>query len=128
MPKGTASPQLPISTGRMKPSTRNSQIAAAKAHAVCVPIPSWRARVYIRAHHRRIETVSNPPTISHQPPWLSGGISVRPSCGGGGSSDSQASCRTNSIGFQLTEASMFRPISTNASEPVIREASPSGPR
>ena len=43
MPKGTASDQLPISTGRMKPSTRNSQIAEAKAQAVCVPSFSRRA-------------------------------------------------------------------------------------
>ena len=44
MPKGTASLQLPIRSGRMKPSTTISQIAAAKAQATCVPMPSALAR------------------------------------------------------------------------------------
>ena len=45
MPKGTASDQLPIITGRMNPRTRNSQMAEANAQAVCVPILSLRAKV-----------------------------------------------------------------------------------
>ena len=44
MPKGTASLQLPMSAGRMKPSTRYSQMAEAKDHATCVPRPRDRAR------------------------------------------------------------------------------------
>ena len=68
VPDGTASPQLPISSGRMKPSTRYSQIAAANAHATCVPIPRALARRNVRSHHSRIEVVRKNPAMSHQPP------------------------------------------------------------
>jgi hypothetical protein len=81
----------------------------------------------VRAHHSSIETVRKPPAISHQPPSLSGG-SDRPYCAGGGSSDSQNSWRTNWIGSQLTEASMFMPMMLIASTPKISEARPSPPR
>ena len=73
MPNGTASPQLPISNGRMKPSTRYSQIAAANAQATCVPMPRARARVYMRAHQSSNDTVRKKPAIIHQPPSFSGG-------------------------------------------------------
>ena len=90
MPKGTASPQLPMSSGRMKPSTKYSQMAAAKAQATCVPMPSALARRYVRHHHSSTEAVRKKPAISHQPPWFSAG-SDRPPDGGGGSSASQGS-------------------------------------
>ena len=44
MPNGTASLQVPIRSGRMKPEHQISQIAEAKAQATCVPRPSARAR------------------------------------------------------------------------------------
>ena len=111
----------------MKPSTRNSQIAAAKAQATCVPMPSARARVYMRTHHSRIDTVRKPPAISHQPPSFSGG-SDSPYCGAGGSSDSQNSWRTNCTMSQLTWASMLKPMMLKASTPKMSDAMPSGPR
>ena len=94
IPNGTASPQLPISSGRMKPSTRYSQIAEANAQATWVPMPSARARRYMRAHHSRIDVVRKKPAISHQPPSFSGG-KMQAVFGAGGSSASQGSWRTN---------------------------------
>ena len=73
MPNGTASLQLPIRIGRMKPSTRYSQMAAANAQATWVPMPSALARMYTRVHHSRIDAVRKNPAISHQPPCASGG-------------------------------------------------------
>ncbi len=85
MPNGTASLHLPIRIGRMKPSTRYSQIADANAHGTCVPMPSTRARRYMRTHQSKMDVVRKKPAISHQPPSFSGGM-VRPYSGFGGSS------------------------------------------
>ena len=112
----------------MKPSTSISQIAAAKAQGTCVPMPSARARVYMRPHQSSTEVVMKKPAISHQPPSLSGGKRCRPLPGGGGSSASQGSWRISWIGFQLTEASMLRPMISKATKPQIRDARPNQPR
>ena len=69
--------------------------------------------------------VRKKPAISHQPPSLSGGMICRPYCGGGGSSASQGSCRTNCTGSQFTEAHMLRPMISIAMKPQISEATPS---
>jgi hypothetical protein len=82
----------------------------------------------MRAHHSMIDAVSVPPAISHHPPWFNGGVRSRPSCGGGGSSASHGSCLMNWIGSQLTDASMFRPITTNEMVPSRIDASPRLPR
>ena len=68
------------------------------------------------------------PAMFHQPPWLSGGMSLRPWEGGGGSSASHGSCRMNWIGFQCTEASMFSPMMTKPIEKKIVAIIPSVPK
>ena len=88
MPNGTPSLKLPIRTGRNRPRTSINQIAAAKAQATCVPMPSERARLYMRAHHSSTEIVRNRPVICHQPPSFIGAID-RPYPGAGGSRLSQ---------------------------------------
>jgi hypothetical protein len=77
----------------------------------------------MRTHHSRIDVVRKKPAISHQPPSFSGGR-LRPYSGGGGSSASQNSCRTNSTGSQLTEAHMLSPMISMAMKPQISEARP----
>ena len=111
----------------MNPRTRYSQIAAANAHATCVPMPSARARRYMRIHHRMIAVVRKKPAISHQPPSLSGGI-FSPYFGAGGSSASQGSWRRNWIGLQFTDASMFSPMISRAMNPQSSDAKPVQPR
>jgi hypothetical protein len=127
MPNGTASPQLPIRIGRMNPSTRYSQIAEAKPHATCVPIPSALARRKVRHHQSRIDALRKNPAISHHPPWFRAGMDSPPE-GGGGSSASQGNWRTNSVGLQSTEANMLSPMISNAMTKQIAEAKPSVPR
>ena len=46
----------------------------------------------------------------------------RPYAGAGGSSASQGNCRTNWIGLQFTEASMFRPMISKATKPQSSES------
>ncbi len=82
----------------------------------------------MRAHHSRIEEVRKNPAISHQPPSYSGGMMLRPTDGGGGSSASHGSWRTNWIGSQFTEAHMLSPMISMAMKPQISEATPSVPR
>ena len=65
------------------------------------------------------------PAISHQPPSFSGGMIAGHSAGGGGSSASQGSCRTNWTGSQFTEAHMLSPMISIAMKPQISEATPS---
>jgi hypothetical protein len=72
--------------------------------------------------------VRKKPAISHQPPSFSGGKMRSPCSGNGGSSASQNSRRTNWIGFQLTEASMLRPMISIAANPQARDARPNQPR
>ena len=127
MPKGTDSPKLPMSTGRMMPSDSISQMAAANAHATWVPMPSARARRYMRSHHNSTELVRNRPASSHQPPFCRFGM-CRPLAGDGGSSASQGSWRTNCTGFQWTEANMLSPMISNAMKPQISESKPVVPR
>ena len=67
------------------------------------------------------------PASNHQPPSCSGGIR-KPYSGGGGSSASQGSMRTNSIGSQLTEAHMLRPMISIAMKPQISDRIPVRPR
>ena len=81
----------------------------------------------MRAHHNSSEMVRKKPAISHQPPWFSGG-KLRPYCGGGGSSASQNSWRTNWIGSQFTGADMFRPMILKERMPKISDARPRPPR
>ena len=119
--------QLPIISGRMKPSTKYSQIADANAQATCVPSPSARARRYIRTHQRITDVVRKNPAISHQPPLLRGGM-CSPYSGAGGSSASQKSCRTNWTGSQLTDAHMLSPMISNARKPQMSDIRPSEPR
>ncbi len=127
MPNGTASEKLPINTGRIKPSTSISQIAAANAHATCVPIFSARARRYMRTHHSSTDAVMKKPAMRHQPPSFSGGID-RPYFAGGGSSASHGNCRMNCTGSQLTDANMLRPTISNATKKHISDAMPNHPR
>jgi len=127
MPYGTASLQLPMRTGRKRPSTNISQMAAAKAQAMCVPMPSSRARVYMRAHQSITEASRKKPAMMNQPPSLIGGMD-RPYTGLGGSNESQKSCLTSWIGLQFTEASMFMPMIVNQIKPQNREARPRRPR
>ena len=127
MPNGTASAKLPISTGRMKPSTSISQIAAANAQATCVPMPSALARRYMRTHQSSTDIVMKKPAMRHQPPSFKGGIE-RPYLAGGGSSASQGSWRTNCTGSQLTEASMLSPTVSNAMKKQSSDAMPKPPR
>ncbi len=65
--------------------------------------------------------------ICHHPPWFNG-ASPRPAPGGGGSSASQNNWRTNWIGSQFTEASMFMPMMTKAMAPNMSDMVPSTPR
>ena len=70
IPNGTASAQLPIMMGRIKPRTRYSQIADANAHAtVCVPSPKGdRPAVHPQPPEQRLTHVKKKPAINHQPP------------------------------------------------------------
>ncbi len=111
----------------MMPSTSMSQIAAAKAQATCVPMPSARARRYMRNHHKSTELVRKKPAMSHQPPSCKRG-KCRPFDGAGGSSASQGSSRMNWTMFQFTDASMLRPMISNAMKPQISDSSPVVPR
>ncbi len=74
-----------------------------------------------------IEVVRKNPAISHQPPSFRGGIES-PYLGGGGSSASQKSWRTNCTGSQLTEAHILSPMISIATIPETIEATPSQPR
>ena len=47
-----------------------------------------------------------------------------PYSGFGGSSASQGNCRTNWIGFQLTEANMLRPMISIATKPKMSDSTP----
>ncbi len=73
------------------------------------------------------ESVRKKPAISHQPPCASGGRRS-PYSGAGGSRASQNSCRTNSSGFQLTEASMFSPTISKAMMKNRIDSTPEVPR
>ena len=128
MPNGTASAQLPISIGRMKPSTSISQIALANAQGTCVPSPSALARRNVRNHHSSTEVDIEKPAICHQPPFASGTNSWKPYSGPGGSSASHGNCRANWIGSQPTDAHMLSPITSNARKPNISDRMPSPPR
>jgi len=91
-------------------------MAAANAHGMCVPMPSARARRYMRSHQSSIDAVRKKPAISHQPPSFSGGID-NPYSGAGGSSASHGNCRMNWIGSQPTDAHMFKPMISKAMTP-----------
>ena len=71
--------------------------------------------------------VRKKPAISHHPPSFSGG-KLMPYSGFGGSSESQGSWRTNSIGLQFTDASILRPMISIATMPQTIEARPVKPR
>src|SRR3984957_20271779 len=103
-------------------------MAEAKAHAVCVPSPSSRARRYMRAHHKSRHRVRKNPAMSHQPPSLRGGMMLIPYSGLGGSSANQGSWRKNWIGLQLTEANMCNRMIAKAAKPDIKERIPRYPR
>ena len=64
----------------------------------------------------------------HHPPSASGGITLKPHSGPGGSSASQGSWRTNCTGSQLTEASMLKPMISKAKKPKMSDATPSLPK
>ena len=66
MPKGTASLQLPISTGRMKPSTRNSQIADGEGPGH-VRAHAQRPRPAVHAHPPQQDR-DGQEEAGHQPP------------------------------------------------------------
>ena len=112
----------------MKPSTRYSQIADAKAHGH-VRAQAQRARAPVDPHppqqdRRRQEEAG------HQPPaaLVERRDDADPYSGGGGSSASHGSCRTNWIGLQFTEAHMLRPMISIAMKPQISDATPVQPR
>ena len=92
-------------------------MAEAKAQATCVPMPSATARLYIRTHHSRIEAVRKKPASSHQPPSCNGGKILRPCLAEGGLRARNGSILMNRMGFQSTEASMFRPMISKAMKP-----------
>jgi hypothetical protein len=81
----------------------------------------------MRTHQRRMEVVRKNPAISHHPPCSMGG-KRSPISGGGGSSASQGSWRTNSTGSHPTLAHMFRPMISKATKPKISDISPAVPR
>ena len=81
----------------------------------------------MRTHHRMIDSVRKKPAISHHPPSASGGI-FSPLAGDGGSSASHGNWRTNSTGFQFTEANMFSPMISKAMKPKTSDATPNQPR
>ena len=92
-----------------------------------MPRPNALARRYMRAHQKNSEAVRNKPVSNHQPPSFMGG-KLRPYTGAGGSKASQKSWRTNSIGFQLTEANILKPMMLKAKVPKMSEARPKLPK
>ena len=128
IPNGTASLQLPISSGRMKPSDEIEQDRGGERPG------DMRAHAeHARARHRPAPTTAistRQEEAGHQPPaaFLQAAEMVRPCCGSGGSSASHGSWRTNSIGLQFTDAIMLSPMISIAMKPHISEATPGHPR
>ena len=106
-------------TGRMKPSTRYSQIAEANAQTICVPM-SHRAcsgDTCARTTCMIDMTVRKKPAISHQPPlrqWRNAAARIQPP-GGSRASHEQLPDELDRIPVYLA-ASMLSPMISNGDQ------------